>query len=133
MPPPGVAPGAVAAAAEKTAKPIIGGIFLLLVFFKCTLLLVAALGVMSVGFGGLASTDIGMAYLATQALGMVGALVAMILCFMRKMWMIALVCSLLALVGGAAFGLMIFIGPLGLIFGIIGLLMVLLSKKEFSG
>jgi hypothetical protein len=54
-------------------------------------------------------------------LGIVGALIGMIFCFTRKKFMLAMIGCILTIVGTS------------LILGIIALVLVLISKKEFSG
>jgi hypothetical protein len=117
--------------AQETAKPMLGGIFFLFAMLK-NLVIVALAGIIW-GAGipvGLSSW--GVLFTVMPVIGLIGSLIAMILCFMRKMWMIAVVMGILSLVGSALFGLLILIGPLGLVFALLGLIMLLLSKKEFA-
>ena len=115
--------------ATKTIKPILGGIFFLLAMLK-NLVLVAAASMIG---GTLTATSIGTLFTIMPLVGLVGCLGAMVMCFMRKMWMITLVLGILALVGSSLFGIMGYIAPLGLVFSLLGVVMVVLSKNEFQG
>jgi hypothetical protein len=77
-------------------------------------------------------SDIGILFTVMPIVGLVGCLGAMILCFTRKMFMIALVLGILGLAGSAMFGIMVFIGPVGLVLALLGVVLLALSKKEFT-
>ncbi len=122
MPPPGPPP------VETTAKPIIAGVMYILALLIGLVLL--PLGIAALSVAGTASTSgfpgmgtfaaLGALFGIMIILGVVGCALAMILSFMRKKWMIAVIGGVLALVG------------LHLVFGLIGFILLLLSKKEFQ-
>jgi hypothetical protein len=119
MPPPGP---------EPSALPLVGGIMFLLAFLiGLGLMLPLGLAAMSAagtvnsmipGMGGLAA--MGAIFGIMMILGVVGCLIAMIFSFMKKKWMLAVIGGVLALVG------------LHLLFGLIGFILVLVSKKSFA-
>jgi len=116
---------------EKTVKPILGGVFFLLAMLK-NLFFVVAVGIIFSAGVPMTLSELGILLTVMPIVGLIGTLGAMVLCFMRKMWMIALVLGIVGLAGSAMFGILIFIGPMGLIFALLGVIMLVLSKKEFA-
>jgi len=110
---------------ERTSKPTIAGVFCILGLIASllglivTLLVASLLGGMSVSIinigGGLAVAG------AIAVVGMVGGLMGAIFCFQRKKWMMALI------------GAILLLATLHIITGIIALILILMSKKEFAG
>lgn len=113
---------------EKTAKPMIAGVMFLLALLVGLIQLPGAFLMFSVSGAAMSSSLPGMGALAGLGalfgimiiLGVVGCLLAMLFCFMRKKWMLAVIGGILALVG------------FHLLFGLIGFILLILSKKEFS-
>lgn len=113
---------------EKTAKPLIAGIMYILALLMGLVQLPFAIAAFAVSGAAASSGLPGMGALAGMGalfgvmilLGVIGCLLAMIFCFMRKKWMLAVIGGILALVG------------LHLLFGLIGFILLLLSKKEFA-
>ena len=108
----------------RSSKPTIAGVFCILGFIASLLGLLVVLvlasllggmGVSLIGIGG------GIAVSAIMGiLGMVGGLMGAIFSFKRQKWMMALIGSILLLVS------------LHVLTGIIALILILLSKKEFA-
>lgn len=113
---------------EKSAKPVIAGVLLILALIKSLIVLPAALILLSVSGSAFSSAIPGLGIFAAMGaifavliiVGIVGALIGLIFCFMRKKYMLALIGCILAIVGTS------------LILGIIALVLVVLSKKEFA-
>jgi hypothetical protein len=111
---------------EKSSKPIIAGVMFLLAFLIALYELPLGIAALSVSaeassipmMGGLAA--MGALFGILIILGFVGTLLGMIFSFMRKKWILALLGGILALAG------------LHLLFGLIGLILVAVSKKDFS-
>jgi len=114
------------ATGPRTAKPTIAGVFCILGLLVSLLLLIASVILASLlgslgGFGLFGMFGGGIAILAIMGiLGMVGGLMGAIFSFQRKKWMMALVGSILLLVS------------LHVLTGIIALILIAISKKEFA-
>jgi hypothetical protein len=123
-------PGMMAPAPLHTAKPMIAGVMyilaLLIGIWWLTALMAAQSVISGLGGGVYAGAPFGLAagiitiMEILAALGVIGCLLGAIFCFMRKKFMLALIGGVLALVG------------LHLLFGLIGFILTVLSKKEFA-
>lgn len=114
------------ATAPHSAKPTIAGVFCILGLIVSLLLLLVTLALASLlgslgGFGLFGIFGGGIAIVAILGiLGMVGGLMGAIFSFKRQKWMMALIGSILLLVS------------LHVITGIIALILIAISKKEFA-
>lgn len=126
MPAPGMmtAPMMPGPPVARSSKPTIAGVFCILGLIASLLALIVALVVASLlGGMGVSLINIGGGIAVTAILGilgMVGGLMGAIFSFQRKKWMMALVGSILLLVS------------FHFLTGIIALILILISKKEFA-
>jgi len=117
---------------EKTAKPMIAGVMyilaLLIGIWQFTGWL-AAYQLINASGGLIDPAGLGMMgflsgiitiLLVMGIIGIVGCAMAAAFCFMRKKWALALIGGILAFVG------------LHLLFGLIGFILLAISKKEFA-
>lgn len=111
---------------EDSAVPIVAGVMFLLAFLIALGTLQFAIAALTVGAAGAGLPFIGGLFASAALLGVllivgfVGCLMGMIFSFMKRNWMLAVIGGVLALVG------------LHLLFGLIGFILVLISKKAFK-
>jgi hypothetical protein len=129
MPPPGMMP---MPPPQKSSKPIIAGVMYILAFLIGlweTMAMMTAYSALQAAGGLAGGADMGMfgmlsgyilMFLVIFLLGMIGSLLAAIMCFMRKKFMIGVIGGVLSLVG------------LHLLFGLIGFVLMLGSKDQFA-
>jgi hypothetical protein len=119
MPPP---------APEKNSKPLIAGVMYIFSLLIGLYFLPVAIALMSAGslaaasgipFAG-AIGALGIVLAIMIILGVVGSLLALITCFLKKMWIVGLIGGLLAFAG------------LHFLFGLIGFVLLASSKDQFT-
>jgi hypothetical protein len=104
---------------KDSALPIVAGVFNILgLALACYFLYSAIIGTAILSAYGLGS--IGFVCIGIAVIGVVFSLIGAIFCFMKKHWGLALVGSILGMIFG------------GLIFGLIALICVAVSKEAFS-
>lgn len=117
---------------EKSAKPMIAGVMYILAgliglwqfttFYAAYQLVNSAGGIVDpagLGMMGMLSGIITILWILSL-LGFIGCFIAAIFCFMRKKWVFALIGGILGFVG------------LHFLFGLIGFILMAISRKEFQ-
>lgn len=114
--------------AQRTSKPTIAGVFCILGVLASLIGLIVALvlaalfaglGGMAMPFGSMFGSSVAIV-LIMGLVGMIGGVMGAMFSFQRKKWMMALVGTILLLVTGHV------------LTGIIALILVAISKKEFA-